>query len=402
MRFSKEFFEEEIRDGFTVTPMVKRAWAVCIEVLSEIDRICKKHDIKYFAYYGTLLGAVRHGGFVPWDDDVDIVMLRKDFEKFSEVAPGELQYGFKAKGHIASENDYNAMSSVVSKEFLKATDLHEADPEEVLSDPQHGCPYIMGVDIYAFDYLPDDPEFWNTQRMLHMAAYDAAFRCDELEASGELEGLAEQLAGLIGVKIDPEKPMQPQLYFLADRIASMATEAESSSVVWMQTTAKSDRFNNIDKHKFDRPEYIPFENIEVPVPADREEILTVLFGDYKTPVRFTSGHDYPVFKKQDEWLRKRIKPEVIIGVAGDFDRFGRDITQSKKLPDEGVSLFFPEEIDTVSVAEKKADEMCNADDFAGYDEFEAGILRVAEKVRGFEIDRLTGVDDHRSFYYEQV
>ena len=56
----------------------------------------------------------------------------------------------------------------------------------------------------------------------------------------------------------------------------------------------------------------------------------------------------------------------------------------------------------MSVAEKKADEMCNADDFAGYDEFEAGILRVAEKVRGFEIDRLTGVDDHRSFYYEQV
>ncbi len=400
MRFSKEFFDEEIREGFTVTPMVKRAWAVCIEVLSEIDRICKKYNIKYFAYYGTLLGAVRHGGFVPWDDDVDIIMLRADYERFFEVAPGELRYGFKAKGHVASEYDFDAMASVVSKEFLKPSDLHEADLEEVLSDPRHGCPYIMGVDIYAFDYLPDDPEFWNTQRMLYMAAYDAAFRCDELAASGELETLAGQLAELTGVELDPQRPMQPQLYFLADRIASMATEAEASTVVWMQTTAKSDRFNNIDKHMFDTPEYIPFENIMVPVPAGREEILTVLFGDYKTPVRFASGHDYPVFKKQDEWLCKCIKPNVVIGVRGDYDRFADNIAQSEKLVEAGITVCFGEQ--------GEVDEVCNIEDrieagiepFAGYEELETELLRIADRIRGFEVDRLTGVDDHRSFYYE--
>ena len=61
-----------------------------LEIMVEIDKLCRKHDIKYWLDGGTLLGAVRHGGFIPWDDDLDICMMQEDYEKFIEIAPKEL------------------------------------------------------------------------------------------------------------------------------------------------------------------------------------------------------------------------------------------------------------------------------------------------------------------------
>ena len=59
-------------------------------IFVEFDRVCRKHDIKYSMEGGTLIGAVKYGGFVPWDDDIDVIMLRDQYEKFLKVAPGEL------------------------------------------------------------------------------------------------------------------------------------------------------------------------------------------------------------------------------------------------------------------------------------------------------------------------
>lgn len=93
MGHSIDFFKDEIRNGFYIPTAIKQAWAADLDVLAENDRICKKHDIKYFADWGTFLGAVRHGGYVPWDDDLDICMLRDDYIKFRSVADEELPPG---------------------------------------------------------------------------------------------------------------------------------------------------------------------------------------------------------------------------------------------------------------------------------------------------------------------
>ena len=69
----------------------KRVWAVQLEMLDEVERICKANGLKYFADSGTLIGTIRHEGYIPWDDDIDLAMLREDYETFLKVAPGELK-----------------------------------------------------------------------------------------------------------------------------------------------------------------------------------------------------------------------------------------------------------------------------------------------------------------------
>ena len=77
--------------GYPVDDTRKKVWAVELDIFKKFIELCERHGLTYYTFSGTLIGAVRHKGFVPWDDDIDIVMLRRDYDRFVEIAEKELE-----------------------------------------------------------------------------------------------------------------------------------------------------------------------------------------------------------------------------------------------------------------------------------------------------------------------
>ena len=115
-----------------------------VEILQEIMRVCKKMSITYFAVGGTALGAVRHNGFIPWDDDIDIGMMRDDYEKFLKVAPKELNDKFELV-HYSLYKDHPVYFAKVK---MKGTLFVERGTSKLK------IPKGIFVDIMPYDYCP--------------------------------------------------------------------------------------------------------------------------------------------------------------------------------------------------------------------------------------------------------
>lgn len=125
---------------------LKKAQKIMLEILKEVDRICRKHKIKYWLDGGTLLGAVRHKGFIPWDDDIDICMLPEDYNEFINIGLKELseKYFLDTK----ERDPYKVFK------FLKIRDRNTIFIEEEESDREK---YHQGIfmDIFVMNYLND-------------------------------------------------------------------------------------------------------------------------------------------------------------------------------------------------------------------------------------------------------
>ena len=145
MKAPKDYYEAEVRDGFYVSSEMKRCWAATIGVLDEIDKICRRHGLQYFAEYGTLLGAVRHGGFIPWDDDFDISMKREDYMLFLKVARDELPNSYQLLSVYNNPEYDNFLSRVVNSSFISV--------EKDFLEANHNFPFAVGVDIFPLDYF---------------------------------------------------------------------------------------------------------------------------------------------------------------------------------------------------------------------------------------------------------
>ena len=94
--------EEEIREGYTISSKMKEIWAIQMKMAGFLFKVCDKYGLRVWAEGGTLLGAIREKGFIPWDDDMDFMMLREDYDKLIEVADKE----FTSPYHLQSSEPH--------------------------------------------------------------------------------------------------------------------------------------------------------------------------------------------------------------------------------------------------------------------------------------------------------
>ena len=129
-----------------LNPILQKLHQVELEIMDEIHRLCIKHHISYFLDSGSALGAVRHGGFIPWDDDIDIGMLRDDYERFLEVAKHELDNRFYLH---TNETDPNYL--LFFAKIRKNNTQFRVEGDEQYA--HHG----IWIDIFPFDNISSNP-----------------------------------------------------------------------------------------------------------------------------------------------------------------------------------------------------------------------------------------------------
>lgn len=234
--------------------------AYATSALCEFDRLCKANRINYTLGYGTLIGAVRHKGFIPWDDDIDVCVSRKDMLKLRSIANKELKKGF----FYQSQNTDKHWYRLYDKIRVDGTVFREIAHE---NEPIHQGVYI---DIFALDYVPDNNFLAIIQIKLYKSI--AAVLSSKYINLRYRHGFNKVFASLLKVLFFPIR--KKWLYDLSEKIASfvsVGTKMRNMESPYNEVFPKSvyEDYINID-----------FENYKFPAISCYDRWLRAVYGDY--------------------------------------------------------------------------------------------------------------------------
>lgn len=257
--------KEEIICNFKVSSERRKVWEKELEMVKIFIDICEKHNLKYVASGGTLLGAVRHRGFIPWDDDIDLMMPRSDFEKFIEVAQAELSEKFFLQ-HYKTEKKYiNGHAQIRSSETTCLISTSFADLKA-------GKNCGIFIDIFPYDEVPDDRKKRDKQakkiKFLKKICFYRIYK-------------SKSVKGFI-------KNIIQSVYFL---FHSLQNTIEKIDVLSQKYNGQTDTValvsflpgyekNVWKKEWFEETEKCKFEDIVINIPIKYDEVLRTEFGDY--------------------------------------------------------------------------------------------------------------------------
>ena len=299
MEFPKEFFLDEVREGFYIPAMMKRAWAAELEILVEIDKICEKHKLRYYLDYGTLLGAVRHKGFIPWDDDIDIMMFRHDYEIFSEVAQAELPEELRFRSLREDDRNNELVSSVQHRQML-------------ISSPflgkYHNYLYGAGVDIFPYDFASKEQEKEEERQALFKSlCILLSFPSLQGENQTVLENEARKVEKISGTELFHSSNYKKTLLSLLAACFTQFTQNEEEIINLLDLFLYKNReIARFKKEWYGSESLLDFEFLSLPAPKEYKKVISQKYKDY---LRFEKGggvHDYPVYRKMEEEYRKGI------------------------------------------------------------------------------------------------
>ena len=268
---------EEVRNGYTITAQMKKLWEKELLVFEKLYEVCNKYDLKVVATGGTCIGAVREHGFIPWDDDIDVEMLRPDFEKLVSIAEKEFKYPFFLQCSRTEDNYPNGHAQL---RLSGTTAILKGDYRKI----NHG----IYVDIFILDAIPKDENKLTQMKKkstLIKKRLNGYSYCTLPHLLGK--NFLSLLFDYLYVKIKGYDRLNKEYedIFRSNKIED-CEEVASMMFRWDQIPRV-----RRSKHMMDKIILMPFEDILMPVPAMYDEILTNHFGDYMTPHKIPAFHD---------------------------------------------------------------------------------------------------------------
>ncbi len=233
---------------------------VLLRLLEEFDRVCKKYHIPYILFAGSALGVARHKGFIPWDDDIDIAMLRKDYEQFLRVAQAEVD----SERFFLQKEFSEHWPCFFSKLRMNNTAcIERCIPKD---DKLHQGIYI---DIFPVDNLSDG----KLRRRIQFLASKVVI-AKSLDRRGYLTDSRKKKIFMVFCRVLPLKPM-----------LQLAKNVRNTDSKWVHSFfgAASKYAKNVFERTFftERTE-ADFEDLKVPVSAHNHALLSRIYGDYMT------------------------------------------------------------------------------------------------------------------------
>lgn len=269
------FLEPETRCGFLVDENRKKLWKCMLDMLEILDRTCKEHGLRYFLFYGSLLGAIRHKGFIPWDDDLDIVMPRPDFDRIQKILEKELKYPYFLQ-NAATDPGF-------APSFFKIRDSSTAAITPWWVDHHYLANLGIFIDVSPIDGIPDSQRMFKTiNRLANLFTVAQFFKTGwETRKWGKCRLAGKPLSVLLSrrclhravASICHLAPFgKTANCAIAPAYCGYATKKHFFPTEWLTETRISD-----------------FEYLRVSVPPRSEDILTAEYGNWHEFVRGTEG-----------------------------------------------------------------------------------------------------------------